>query len=365
MGLLDSTMVLFRREMLIFRKNLKANVVRSLIFPLIFIIILGNLGNAPKNVPIAIVNYDNSAASISFINQLQSGSYLRVTSITNQQQAMRMLQEGRIVSVVVIPNGFSKPGIGISVYSDLSSSTSASVASSAIASTAAKFGVAPAMLSASGIPVSTNPAYGATSNTQTFTVAGILVMVATFGAVFGGGVTLLTDRELGNLKAFLITPINKFAILLSKVLYGTVQSLFSAYVALAIGLIYGAHIVAGIGGLVEILWFVFLAGLGFSAISIVMATRVKQVQTYQILVQTIVLPMSFLGGAFVPISSLPSFLYPLTVVNPLTYAVNAVRAVMIKGYLPFGAFMFDSVIMIAFSLAMLALSMLLFKGLNE
>jgi ABC-2 type transport system permease protein len=216
-----------------------------------------------------------------------------------------------------------------------------------------------------GIPVLTNAAYGATSNTATFTIAGILMMVATFGAVFGGGVTLLTDRELGNLKAFLITPINKFAILFSKVLYGTVQSVFSAYVALIIGLFYGAKIATGMGGLLEIMWFVFLAGFGFSAIAIAMAARTKQVQSFQLLAQTIVMPLSFLGGALVPISSLPSFLHPLTVINPLTYAVDAVRSIMIKGYLPFGVFVVDSIILIVFAVLMLALSAILFKGVNE
>lgn len=356
--------------MLIFRKNLRANVIRSVMFPVIFILIMGSLGNTPKNVPIAVVNYDNGQSSFNFINQLQAGSSLNVISATNQQDAMSMLQAGRVAAVVVIPSGFSNTALSspnIFVYTDLSSSTSAAVASGVISSTAARFNARQTINNqqGSGLLVSTNAAYGAASNTQSFTVAGILIMVATFGAVFGGGVTLLTDRELGNLKAFLITPINKFAILFSKVMYGTVQSVFSAYVALAIGLLYGASIVTGIGGLVEILWFVLLSGFGFSAISIAMAVRTKQVQTYQIVAQTIVMPMSFLGGAFVPTTSLPSFLYPLTVINPLTYAVNAVRSIMLKGYLPIGVFVLDSAILIAFAVVMLALSAVLFKGVNE
>lgn len=190
-------------------------------------------------------------------------------------------------------------------------------------------------------------------------------MVAIFGAVFGGGFTVLSDRELGNLKAFMITPVNKFSVVLSKVLYGTVQSLLSAYIALGIGLLYGAHIASGFGGLVEILWFVFLAGFGFSGLAIAMAVRTKQTQTYGILAQTITLPLSFLGGAFVPISSLPALLYPITIVNPVTYAVNAVRDIMIKGYLPLSAFFSNSVILLVFAVVTLAIAYVLFKGANE
>ena len=369
MGILNATSTLFTREMLIFKKNLKTNIIRSVMFPLIFILILGSIGNTPKNVPIAVVNYDNSPSSISFINQLEAGSALTVVSTTNQQDAMSMLQSGRVTAVVIIPSGFSSPSVSspnIFVYTDLSSSASAAIATSVIASTAAHFNVnLPGSPQSSGLTVTTNAAYGATSNTQSFTVAGILIMVATFGAVFGGGVTLLTDRELGNLKAFMITPINKFAILLSKVLYGTVQSVFSAYVALVIGLLYGAGVVSGIGGLIEILWFVLLSGFGFSALSIAMAVRTKQVQTFQLVAQTIVMPLSFLGGSLVPTSSLPAFLGPLIAIDPLTYAVNAVRDVMIKGYLPFSVFVADSVILITFSIVMLALSAIMFKGMNE
>lgn len=361
---------MFTREMLIFKKNLKSSVARSVMFPLIFILIMGSIGNTPKNVPIAVVNYDNGQSSFSFINQLEAGSMLNVVSAPNQQEAMSLLQEGKVTAVVVLPNGFSNPtstSPNIFVYTDLSSSASAEVASSVISSAASHFSVKQITTNpqSAGLSVSTNAAYGATSNTATFTIAGILILVATFGAIFGGGVTLLTDRELGNLKAFLITPINKFSVLLSKVMYGTVQSVFSAYVALAIGLLYGASIATGIGGMIEIMWFVLLAGFGFSAISIAMAARTKQMLTFQLVVQTIAMPLSFLGGALVPVSSLPSFLYPVTVINPLTYAVNAVRGIMIKGYLPMGVFLADSAILIAFSIIMLALSAVLFKGVNE
>jgi ABC-2 type transport system permease protein len=365
MSIVGDTMTLFLREMLIFKKNLGINIARSVMFPVIFILLLGSIGNTPKNVPIAIVNYDGQAGSFSFMNMLESGGMLSVVSVTNQQDAMALLAAGKVTAVAVIPSGFSSSASStIFVYIDDSSATSAQVASSVIGTAAVKFG-AKAIPQGAGVTVSTTVAYGATSNTATFTIAGILIMVATSGAIFGGGFTVLSDREMGNLKAFLITPINKVSVLLSKIMYGTMQSAFSAYVALAIGILYGATIASGVVGMLEILWFVFLAGLGFSGLAIVMASRIKQIQTYGLVAQTVTLPLSFLGGALVPVTSLPAFLYPLVVLNPLTYAVNAVRAIMIKGYLPIGTFFIDSLILIVFSVIMIALSAILFKGTNE
>lgn len=368
MSILDDALTLFEREMLIFKKNIGAGLARTIIFPVIFILLLGSIGNAPKHVPIAVVNYDGGTGSLKFINLLTSGSSLSVTSMTNQQEAIGLLAQGSVAAVVVIPGGFSSSASSdVFVYVNASSSASAGVASSVISSAAASFNSKLVARNAQGggISIITNPAYGANSNNISFTVAGILVLVATTGAIFSGGFTVLQDRELGNLKAFLITPINKFSILLSKVFYGTFQSAFSAYAALAIGLLYGASIASGLVGVMEILWFIFLVGFGFSCIAVSLAIRMRQTQTYALVAQVVSLPMSFLAGALVPVSSLPAFLAPVAAFNPLTYAVNAVRDIMLKGSLPLGTFVVDSTILIAFSLVMLALSVLLFKDVNN
>ncbi len=368
MSIMEDAMTLFTREMLIFKKNIGSGLARTIMMPLIFILLLGSMGNTPTHVPIAVVNYDGGAASLKFINMLTSGGSLTVTGMTNQEDAMGFLAQGSVAAVVVIPSGFSAGSSSeVYTYTDASSSASAEVAHSVVSEAAASMNAKLVARDSQGegISVVTNPAYGATSNSISFTVAGILVLVATTGAIFSGGFSVLQDRQLGNLKAFLVTPINKFSILLSKVFYGTFQSAFGAYVALAIGLLYGATIVSGAVGMLEILWFIFLCGFGFSCIAVSLAIRMKQTQTYALVAQVVSLPMSFLAGALVPVSSLPAFLAPVAAVNPLTYAVNAVRDIMLKGPLPLGAFAVDSTILIAFAAVMLALSFFLFKDINE
>ena len=279
MSLLGDTSTLFLREMLIFKKNLRVNLIRSLIFPIIFILLLGSFGSTPKNVPIAVVNYDNGASALNFINLLQAGSAVAIVSQTTQQDATTLLSEGKIAAIVVIPTGFSS-GIdkNVYVYLDNSQPQSSEVAASTVNSAAAQMGATAAASTVPGgsrslVSVVSNYVYGASSNYLSFVVGGILVMVASFGAVFTSGFTLLSDRELGNLKAFLTTPINKFSILLSKISYGTFQSILSAYIGLAIGLLYGATIAAGVVGFLELIWIVFLVGLGFSALAIALAAQ--------------------------------------------------------------------------------------------
>lgn len=369
MSLVGDTYTLFLREMLIFKKNFATSVIRSLMFPLIFILLLGSFGSSPKNVPVAVVNYANSPAALNFINILQSGNGVTVVTETTQQQAMSLLSQSEVAAVVVIPSGFS-PGRGatsdIYVYLDNSQPQSSEVVGAKVDTIAAQLGTTP-ITSKQDPPVSviTNYAYGASSNYLSFVIGGLLVMVASFGAVFSAGFTLLSDRQLGNLKAFLTTPINEFSVLLSKIIYGTFQSIFSAYVGLIIGLLYGATIAAGVIGFLELLWIVFLVGLGFSALAIALAARTKQLQTYALVAQTLTMPLAFLGGAFVPITLLPGFLLPIATVNPLTYAVNAVRDIMIKGFLPVATLVSTSIILLIFTLAMISLAFILFRDTSK
>ena len=318
--------------------------------------------------PVAVVNYDNGAVALNFINLLQAGNGVRIMSQTTQQQAMALLSQGKVAAVVVIPDGFSTgTEKSVYVYLDNSQPQSASVAKVTVDSAAARMGATAAEASVPGgslglVSVVTNYVYGASSNYLSFVVGGILVMVASFGAVFTAGFTLLSDRELGNLKAFLTTPINKFSILLSKIAYGTFQSILSAYIGLAIGLLYGATIAAGLTGFLELLWIVFLVGLGFSSLAIALAARMKQLQTYALVAQTLTLPLSFLAGAFVPVTLLPGFLRPVVIANPLYYAVNAVRDIMIKGFLPIGTLVTTSLILLTFTGVMALVAYIFFKS---
>lgn len=373
MSLMGDAYILFTREMLVFRKNLRTNIMRMLVFPIIFILLLGSLGNSSRNVPVALVNYDNGPLSASFISMLESGNALLVAGYTTQQQAMSLLDQGQVSAVIVIPPGFSgaaatKPSIY--VYLSNTQPLEVAVVESTVQATATKLGTSEvlASLPASSqdpVPVVTNYAIGAGSNYETFVVGGIVILVAAFGAAFSSGFTVLSDRQLGNLKAFLVTPINKFSILLSKIAYGTFQSAFSAYIGLAIGLALGASIAAGFVGFLELLWFVLLVGLGFGALSIAMATRMKQIQTYAFVSQTLTLPLAFLAGAFIPINLLPSIVQPISLVDPLTYAVNAVRNIMISGSLPLSTFALDSAVLLLFTAIMVTIAFLLFRNTSE
>ncbi len=364
MGLIHDSMTIFKREMLIFKSNLRTNLIRSMIFPLIIIIFFGNLGNSVNHVPIAVANYANNPASIQFINTMEAGSVISVKAETNQQTGLDMLRSGTVSALVVIlPTFPSAEGSTPSVYVYYATSQFAEsgVAIPAIENAAAKYGNGKSSISLQS-DVNAVSTQGTSSSYRDFLIAGVILMSVAFGAVFGGGMSIIIDRQLGNIKAFLITPISKNAIILGKLFSGTVQSTVYGILALCLGLVLGGSIAMGPLGLVWILPLIIFVAMAFSGIAIMLGSRIKTVEVYTILAQTIVMPAWFLSGAFFPSSSFPAFLQPFNVVDPLTYATAGIRDVMLNGYFPLSHILVDFGVVIAFALLGIAVSFRLFKN---
>ena len=360
MSFVGDTLTIFRREMLVFKSNIKTNIIRSIIFPIVIIFFFGNINASTFNTNIAVVNYANNPASFAFINDLQHGQELSVVNVTTQQNALTLLHNSKVSAVVVIlptfPTKSAASASDVDVYYSESNFAAVPAALSTISSVSSSFAVSTATFNeASNMPskpvdngLSEVLLYGANTNYKTFLTAGIIAMVAAFGSLFGGGISLITDRQLGNLKSFLLSPISKNSVILGKILSGTVQSVLYGVLALMVGLIAGAGVAMGIVGLLWIILIVVMISLGFSGVTIILASRMSQIQTYSILGNMIVLPMWFLSGAFFPASSLPAFMQPFSTFNPMTYAVSGMRDVMLVGYFPVGSILLDMGVLVAF-----------------
>ncbi len=363
MSLLHDSLIIFKREMLIFKGNLRTNIIRSMMFPLIILLFFGNLGSGVVNVPVAIANYANNQASVQFVNDLELSQSLTLKAVTNQEEGMSMLSAGKVdVLIVILPSFPKASGNAPSVYAYYSSSqfSETGAAIPTIEGIAAKFGTRIAGTQSSNIAtVSTS---GTSSNYRDFLIAGVILMATAFGGVFGSGMSMITDRQLGNIKSFLITPINKNAIVLGKLFSGTVQSTLYGIIALILGLMLGGQIAMGIPGLLWILPMVLLVAMAFTGVATMLGSRIKSVEVYAIISQTIVMPLWFLSGAFFPASSFPTLLRPFSVADPLTYATIGIRDVMLNGVFPLHDILLDFSILIIFTVAGLMIGFGLFKS---
>jgi ABC-2 type transport system permease protein len=160
---------------------------------------------------------------------------------------------------------------------------------------------------------------------KTFLFPGVLSMSVLFTAAFAG-ISMVWDREFGFLREMLVAPISTWSILIGKCLGGATVATIQAVVLLALAGLAGVPY--DIPMMLELLVLLFLMSFMITALGLVLASRVKQVQSAMPLVQMIITPLMFLSGALFPLSRLPDWLAIVVHLNPMTYAVEPVRSVV-------------------------------------
>jgi ABC-2 type transport system permease protein len=157
---------------------------------------------------------------------------------------------------------------------------------------------------------------------RTFIYPGILCISVMFIAMFSAA-SIVWDREFGFLREMMVAPIRRSSIVIGKCLGGaTVASAQGVIVIALAGLVhvpYDPLLILGIFGLQLLLAFTI------TAFGVMIAVRIKQMQSFMGVMQMIVMPMFFISGALFPASGLPGWLTVLNRIDPLTYAVDPMR----------------------------------------
>jgi ABC-2 type transport system permease protein len=160
----------------------------------------------------------------------------------------------------------------------------------------------------------------------TFLFPGTVVTGVLFPAVFSA-ISIVWDREAGFLREMLVAPIGRGAIVAGKCLGGATVAMVNGVVLLATAPLVGVPYSPGM--LLASLGVVFLAALTMTAFALVLAVRVRSVQTLMPLVQLLLTPLMFLSGALFPAGGdIPAWLAVTTRLNPVSYAVDALQQVV-------------------------------------
>jgi len=187
-------------------------------------------------------------------------------------------------------------------------------------------------------------------------VPGLLALTVLFGTSSMEAIVIVFERRTGALERLLLAPLRLPALLAGKLLGGMTFGLTVTLVVLMVSLaIFGS---SGTNWLILLL-ALLLSATAFSALGAFVSVAVREVFEAQTLANFIRFPMMFLGGVFVPLSSMPGRLQVLARFLPLTYSVEALRAAFSGGSwstaaLDLGALLVFSVVL--FSLAVYTLA---------
>jgi ABC-2 type transport system permease protein len=156
----------------------------------------------------------------------------------------------------------------------------------------------------------------------TFMFPGVLCMAIWFSAMISAA-SLVMDRQLGFLREMMVAPVRRSSIVLGKCLGGTTTAATQGVILLALaGLV---HVPYDPVLLLGILGLQLLIAFAVTALGVMVATSIKQAQTFNSVMQLLVFPTVFLSGAMYPVAGLPDWLRLLNRLNPLTYAVDPMR----------------------------------------
>jgi ABC-2 type transport system permease protein len=157
---------------------------------------------------------------------------------------------------------------------------------------------------------------------KTFIYPGVLCIAVMFTAMFSAA-SIVWDREFGFLREMLVAPVRRSSIVIGKVLGGATVASFQGVILLvlagAVHVPYDPELILGIFGLQLLLAF------SITAFGVMVAARIKQMQSFMGLMQMVVMPMFFISGALFPVTNLPGWLAFLNRLDPLTYAVDPMR----------------------------------------
>jgi ABC-2 type transport system permease protein len=160
---------------------------------------------------------------------------------------------------------------------------------------------------------------------RTFMFPGVICMTVLFTALFSS-MSIVWDREFGFLREMLVAPVSRAAIVIGKALGGATVATCQGAIMLALaGFV---HVPYAPTMLLALLFVIALTAFALTATGLFIASRIQQMQAFQVVMQFFVLPMYFLSGAIFPLNALPIWLAALTKINPLSYAVDPMRRIV-------------------------------------
>jgi ABC-2 type transport system permease protein len=193
-------------------------------------------------------------------------------------------------------------------------------------------------------------------NFSEFIFPGIISMTVLFTSIFSA-VSIVWDREFGFLKEVLVAPISRWSIVVGKALGGSTVAVIQGCILLSLAPLIGVKLSLII--IIKSIMAMFLIAFAMSAMGIVIAARMKEMEGFQMVVNFVIMPIFFLSGALFPLDHLPEWLSILTRADPLTYGVDLLRGVLI-GVQNFP--LWNNFIIIAvFALVMLAIAVFEFN----
>ena len=324
---------LIRKEFLQIRRNPFLPKL-ILMFPIMIMCITPWVMNMEvKNVVVNVVDNDRSTRSLQIVHSIEASDYFIFGGQKpTYRAALAEIEHGKADMVLVIPQDFGK---------DIDRGKMPQVLIAANAVNGTKGGMGSAYLSqivtshvmptkaAIQSKVSTLLLYNKHQNYKLYMIPALLAMVVMLMTGFLPTLNIVSEKEIGTIEQINVTPVSKWAFILSKLIPYWLIAFFVITVFLILAwLIYGITP----GGPI---WLVYvlamLLAMFFSSFGLIVSNYSDTMQQAVFVMWFFVMIIMLLSGLFTPTRSMPDWAYTSTYINPTHYFIDAIRTVFIRG----------------------------------
>lgn len=157
---------------------------------------------------------------------------------------------------------------------------------------------------------------------KNYLIAGVIIMTV-FQTCINNSSDILSDISTGYMKEVMVAPLTRVQIAMGNVISGALIATMQGTLITIISFLLGFRV--GVLQLIEMVMVMFVSALTFSSIGLFLATVARNSTSFQTFSSMIMMPLTFLSGAYIPTTVMPKFLMPIVYLNPLTYVTSIFR----------------------------------------
>lgn len=318
-----------------------------LIFPCMIMLLMPWAADLEiKNIHLNVVDNDHTVTSRCLIDKIGASTYFRLTALpSSYNEALRNVEEGSADIILEIPDGFEKEWITghparILIAANAVNGTKGGLGSSYLISIINDYatqlraenpsvGTISLVKRLPQIGIHTQNLFNPSLNYKLFMIPALMVMLLTMLCGFLPALNVVSEKEVGTIEQINVTPVRKFTFILAKLIpYWLIGFIV---LTLCFGL---AHLVYGIipaGSFMLIYFFSIIFVLAVSGLGLVISNHSATMQQAMFVMWFFMLVLILMSGLFTPIRSMPQWAQWITVINPLKYLMQVMRAVFMKG----------------------------------
>ena len=304
------------------------------VFPIMIMCVMPWVMNMEvKNIKVTVVDNDRSSLSQRLVHSIEASNYFIFKGQQpTYREAMQEIEKSRADVVMVIPQDYSRDVT-------LGNQPQVLIAANAVNGTKGAMGGAYLTqivtahvnpdLSSMQSRVTTLFLYNKNLNFKLFMIPALFAIVMMLMTGFLPALNIVGEKEAGTIEQINVTPVSKWSFILAKLIPYWIIALFVITVCLLLAwAVYG---ITSVGPLALIYLLVMLLALFWSSFGLMISNYSNTMQQAIFVMWFFVVMMLLLSGLFTPTRSMPSWAYATTYVNPMSYFIDAVRTVFIRG----------------------------------